>query len=346
MTVYRASTVKRTRRTKAQLQAFHDAIHDIAAEHQPCSGRQIYYRAVVAGLIDKDSAGSRKNESTVGRALNDMREAFIDCDTLHDPDAVSRIVAGLELGQPDKATRDRELYRYLRVLPMWWITDDTRARHRNSGHRDKDAALAEWHRQYRRDLWQTQTHRVEVWCESSSLAAVLLNTCEEYGVDLYPCRGQAGKGFLWGAAQNYPGFRKPVVALYVGDFDPAGLDIGDSAGERLRRYMPRGEHVDFEFRRIGVTAQQVHDMQLPGHGLNPKIPAAKRARFFDLCDQHGIPHEAVEAEAMEPNVIRQLLADAIREYIDPVQWRVQRMAEESEKRDIWSWRDQPDEDRH
>ncbi|HET9326429.1 MAG TPA: hypothetical protein VFQ05_06650 [Candidatus Eisenbacteria bacterium] len=335
---YGASAVKRARRTKAEIEAFRTNIFDIVAEHQPCSGRQIYYRAVVAALIDKDTAGSRKNEAKIGRALNDMREAFIDCDTLHDTAALARLIEAMELGDIDDYTLKCEVYRHLGVMPMWWISDDTRARHHNSGYRDKDDALSEWHDQYRRDLWQTQKCRVEVWCESSSLGAVLLGVCKEYGVDLYPCRGQAGKGFLWDAAQKYPEFGKPVVALYVGDFDPAGLDIGTSVEQRLRRYLPRGKSVDFRFRRIGVTAEQVRDMRLPGHGLNPNISAAQRSRFFGVCDEHGIPREAVEAEAMAPAVVRRLLADAIREYIDPVQWELEQMVEASEKRDIWSWR--------
>lgn len=335
---YGASAVKRTRRTRAEIETFRTNIFDLVAEHQPCSGRQIYYRAVVANLIDKDTAGSRKNEQKIGRALNDMREAFIDCDTIHRAADLDRLINALNLGDLDDHALYREIYRHLGIMPMWWISDDTRTRYRQAGYRDKDAALNEWHKQYRRDLWQTQKYRIEVWCESSSLGSVLLDVCNAYGVDLYPCRGQAGKRFLWDAARNYPGLGKPVLALYVGDFDPAGLDIGASVEQRLRRYLPRGKDVDFRFRRIGITAEQVRDLGLPGHGLNPNISARQRGRFFEVCDEYGIPREAVEAEAMAPTTMRQLLDDAIREHIDPVQWELELAVEESEKRDIWSWR--------
>lgn len=300
------------------MRAFREAIFDIVAEHRPCSGRQVYYRAVVAGLVDKDTGTSRKNETRVARALNDMREAFVDCD------------APIRLDGDDY---DAGHCRELGVMPFEWITDDTRTRWTVRTYADRDQALQMFHDAYRRDLWRTQPRLVEVWCESSSLGTVLLDVTSAYGVDLVPCRGQAGKRFLWDAARHYEHARKPVTCLYVGDFDPAGLDIGTSVEHRLRRYL-LGSDVEIDFQRVAITADQVRSYGLPGHGVNANISDSQRRRFFDVCDWHGIPRESVEAEAMPPEQLRDLLRRTIEQYIDPHAWQLERMAEQHERKSI------------
>lgn len=316
--VYGASDTKKPRSTKVQMTEFRRAIFDIVEKHRPCTNRQVYYRAVVAGLVGKDVKKSRKNETRVTNALSYMREEYVN-------HAVS---SGTGLKFSASACRR------LGIMPFEWVTDDTRTRFQSRQHSDRDEALRLLHAGYRRDLWQTQPRHVEVWCESSSIAGVLLETTDEYGVALLPCRGQAGKRYVWDSARAYARMGRPITCLYVGDFDPAGLDIGNSVRERLLRYMC-GVDVDFEFRRIGITASQVSELGLPGHGLNPNTHKSQLARFHDECDKHGLSHEAVEAEAMDPTTMRTLVADAIDEYIDPRQWEIQRIVEASERRDLW-----------
>jgi hypothetical protein len=75
--VYEASSAKRGRRTKAEMAEFRQAVFEIVARHRPCPARQGYYRTVVAGLVSKDTTGTRKNEAKVGRVLNEMRGAWL-----------------------------------------------------------------------------------------------------------------------------------------------------------------------------------------------------------------------------------------------------------------------------
>ncbi len=140
-TVYDASGIadapkaKKKHSTKAEMEAFRAAIRSIVKQHGPCSVRHVFYQAVVAGLVEKDVGTSRANEQRVGRALNHMRETG--------------------------------------TMPFTWITDNTRTRFSVKSYRSGDAALAEWTRAYRRDLWQSQARHVEVWCESDSIAGVI-----------------------------------------------------------------------------------------------------------------------------------------------------------------------------
>ena len=309
-----SSSRQRGRKTKAETAAFNDAIWEICAINQPLSARQCYYRAVVAGLVDKDTAGSRKNEQMIGHALEVMRE---------------RGVAQYDFDTPPPMEEPWVL-RSMGIIPFEWITDNTRTRFQADLHDSKTDALADMARYYRRDLWRSQPQHVEVWSESDSIGGVLMDVTDEYGVALLPCRGQSSKRFIWDSAQSYQRLGKPVVCLYVGDFDPAGLDIGQSVEDRLERYGAE----DVEFIRLAVTPEQVLDLDLPGHGLNPKHPAPVLERFIDECDSYGIPREAVEAEALPPDDLRQLVQDAIEGYIDQRQWEIELAVEQQERQGL------------
>ena len=67
--VYGARTVKRYRRTGAEIAALRDELAGIAAAEQPLSVRALFYRAESAGLVSKDKSGER----TVQRLALAMR---------------------------------------------------------------------------------------------------------------------------------------------------------------------------------------------------------------------------------------------------------------------------------
>jgi hypothetical protein len=201
-----ASTIKRARRTKAEMQSFREAIFDLAAAHQPCSVRQVYYLGIGV-LWDKDTGGSRRHYNTVVRELGIMRE------------------------------RDQ--------LPWDWITDATRYVRIQTMYASLEEAIRRTAEEYRRDLWARQPRRVEVWAESDSIAGVVDPVSRPLGIGLFSCRGQSSKDFAHGAAEMYRAIGKPVTVLYVGDWDPSGLAITRSLEERLVRYSHGEVPIDF-----------------------------------------------------------------------------------------------------
>ncbi|HKZ27197.1 MAG TPA: hypothetical protein VJ086_04810, partial [Rubrobacteraceae bacterium] len=68
----RASPIKRKRRTKAELEQLDLALADIVAEIQPATVRQVFYQAVVRGLVPKDEV---KGYKLVQRRLVKLRES-------------------------------------------------------------------------------------------------------------------------------------------------------------------------------------------------------------------------------------------------------------------------------
>lgn len=288
--IYGSGSTNRRRRTKFELAEAKNAIFEIARTNQPCSTRQIYYVGI-GTLWDKDQGSTRANYQRVNRYVGEMREA----------------------GE----------------LPWSWITDSTRLCRiptMYDSHEEAIAATAEF---YRRDLWRQQPRRVEVWCESDSVGAVLAPVTRKLGVGLFACRGQSGKGFIYESVQQWASANKPVSVLYVGDWDPSGIAIPRSVRERQMRYS--GGDVDLDFRRIAVTPEDVVSGMFTTHAVNRKDK--NFARFVEHCRLDQVdPNLAIEVEAIPAPMLRERVESEIYDLVlDPETWNATLEAEESER---------------
>lgn len=74
--------IKRARRTRAELEGLDQALAVIVEEIEPATVRQVFYQAVVRGMVPKDES---KGYKLVQRRLVKLREAVerhLDLDTL------------------------------------------------------------------------------------------------------------------------------------------------------------------------------------------------------------------------------------------------------------------------
>ena len=95
---------------------------------------------------------------------------------------------------------------------------------------------------------------------------------------------------------------RQAVLIYAGDFDPSGEDI-------LRDFTERCDAWE-EVEHIAVRPEQIDELGLP---VNPGKVTDSRAAAF--TERHGELVQ-VEVEAIEPDVLRQLYADALEGYWD------------------------------
>jgi len=159
-------------------------------------------------------------------------------------------------------------------------------------------------RSYRRDLWQGQERRPEVFCEKQALAQVLAPICDEYGVTLQLCRGYTS------VSLNVETAERAQHILYCGDHDPSGRDIERSLGCELRDTWGAEIGID----RIALTQEQIAEYDLP---TAPAKRTDTRTRRF--LAEHG--DGTVELDALPPNVLQGLLRQAIEGQItDPAAW--------------------------
>jgi hypothetical protein len=82
----------------------------------------------------------------------------------------------------------RRVYRLLKEareqekIPWEWIVDESRELERVSCWEDPEAYTRAVIRSYRRDYWNQQSVRVEVWSEKGTIRGVLWPVLDEYGV--------------------------------------------------------------------------------------------------------------------------------------------------------------------
>jgi hypothetical protein len=208
-------------------------------------------------------------------------------------------------------------------VPYSWIVDSTRWMRKPQSWDTVEEMVEEMSSGYRRNLWSTTDTVVEIWVESESVAGVLYPVTSRWDVPLYPCRGQSSMTFAYEAAQQYKHDPRPVSIYYVGDYDPAGLEIEAHLGMKLRKHSGRD---DITLHRLACTAEQVQLFDLPG-------TAPKKTSYSDPASGLHIPWpgQAVEVEALDPNYLRDLVENAITSHIDPHQLTLHRMVEDQER---------------
>ena len=207
-------------------------------------------------------------------------------------------------------------------VPWAWVSDSTRWRRKPRSFRSLQEAAEHTARTYRRDIWQQAPAYVEVWCESDSIAGVLIEETEYYDVPLMVSRGFSSATFLWNSAQYIARIGKPAYLHYYGDWDPAGKMNPEVIERGLRAHAPEAE---IHFQRIAVTPEQIRDMALPAK------PAKKTTHAKSFAGG------TVEIEAIPARVLRSMVAECIEEHIDPHQLAVIVAAEESERSILETW---------
>lgn len=166
--------------------------------------------------------------------------------------------------------------------------------------------------QYRQDWWKDQRYYVEVWVEKEALANVVERVCNELSVPYFCCRGYVSQSEMWGAAQRFSYLQrhddKQVILLHLGDHDPSGIDMSRDIKERLTLFGVRPGQ--FEFERIALNMGQITQYDPP-----PNPAKTTDSRYAAYIDQYG--EESWELDALEPQVIHDLITEAVEKFSDP-----------------------------
>src|SRR5215467_1940650 len=143
---------------------------------------------------------------------------------------------------PSMETKEMQrVYRLLRqareqgIIPWGWIVDETRSLEKASTWDDPEQYARAVARSYRRDFWNQQPVRCEVWSEKGTVRGVLAPVLDKYAVGFRVMHGFSSATAVYDAAQS--GDDKELIALYVGDFDPSGLFMSEEdLPKRLAKY--------------------------------------------------------------------------------------------------------------
>jgi hypothetical protein len=257
---------KRNRRTKAEVAAAREAARQELAAGHPMTLRQVHYRLVSRDDVVHPNTISAYN--TLGGWLRDDRLADI---------------------VPWQWMEDR-----LRVAKGWAMWDDP-ARFLHSVRNN-----------YSRNVWQDQSHYVEVWCEKDALSGIFSDTLSPYGVTLNIGRGYDGWSSIKRAADRYiwrkEEYGMDTTVLYFGDFDPSGEDMHRSLVER---FATLGVYP--EIPKVALTPADAR--RLPGDvtKADDTRAAAFVAKYGDL---------AVELDALPVADLRSRIQQGVEELMD------------------------------
>lgn len=200
------------------------------------------------------------------------------------------------------------------IIPWSWIVDETREAERVNQWENAAQFADAVQRSYRRDRWQDQPRLVEVWSEKGTVRGTLAPVLNQYGVTFRVMHG-------FGSATVVHDVAEGTLALYVGDWDPSGMYMSEvDLPARLERYGG-----DAEIERVALT-----DTDIAGN-LPSFLAATKRGdpRYTWFIRHHG--PRCWELDAMNPNDLRERVANAIFANIDLVPWERAELVEKTER---------------
>jgi hypothetical protein len=208
------------------------------------------------------------------------------------------------------------------IIPWEWIVDETRALERTSTW-DNPAEYARCVAQsYRRDHWNQQPHRVQVWSEKGTVRGVLKPVLDQYAVGFLAVHGFTSATAAHDIAEDDDG--RPLIILYVGDFDPSGLYMSEmDLPARFNKY--EGDHI--KLKRIALTSKQ-----LTGLPSFPATDKRKDPRYKWFRANYG--GRCWELDAMDPNDLRTCVEKAIKKLIEPVAWRRCELVNQAEQESL------------
>lgn len=212
----------------------------------------------------------------------------------------------------------QSVYRFLReareegTIPWEWIVDETRGIEQVATWDDPDDYMRAVGRSYRRDFWQQQPKRIQVWSEKGTVRGVLKPVLDEYGVGFNPVHGFNSATNMNDAARNTDS-DYPLIILYIGDYDPSGMNMSEhDLPKRLKEYG--GNHITVK--RIALLRKDCEALgREPAFNVREKSKDTRapwfRKNYGQLC---------WELDAMDPNKLRERVEREIKKHIEPVAW--------------------------
>lgn len=219
------------------------------------------------------------------------------------------LIANMGKNETGKVSRQLVYARESGIIPWEWIVDETREAERPGTWDNPDQIIRSAVRSYRRDYWQDQAFRVEVWSEKGTVRGTLAPVLHELGVTFRALHGFSSATVINEVAELSLADPKPLIALYVGDFDPSGMYMSEAdLPARLERYGGK-----VSLRRIALLPEDT--ARLPSFDAATKT-GDSRHRWF--VERYG--PRCWELDAMPPPELRARVEQEIKNYIEPILW--------------------------
>ena len=195
------SPIKRTRRTRTEIEALDEALTEIVEMFRPVTVRQVFYQAVNRALVPKSET---KGYRVVQRRLVALRESGV---IPH-----GYIVDGT-----------RYVHGYRRYYDLDEFTTYAAGLYRKDYWATSEVNVEVW---------------LEKDALKGVLVPTVVNEC---GLGLHVTRGFASITYLQEAAEDIERDGRPTYVYVLTDFDPSGVSIAEKVEEELIRRAPSSD---------------------------------------------------------------------------------------------------------
>ncbi|HEX7088773.1 MAG TPA: hypothetical protein VF192_01485 [Longimicrobiales bacterium] len=304
-------------------------------DHLPLTGRQVFYRLVGAYGYPKDERAANKLYGILGRARR----------------------AGL--------------------LPFHWLRDgggQTAIPQTFDDAADFWASVRSDFRHYSRNRQAGQPVFVELFCEAPGMMPQLQRAAFPYSVPVYGTRGFTGLSVVGEVARRALMRDVPTTILQVGDLDPSGVGIFETLAADVHEFVRQAVSVTIRAKdpnyvlltNLGVTRERAEDIATgraengSPHGGLPTVEARRIALTWEQVEEHDLPTappsskdsrsknwpyaETAQAEALPPDLLAQIVRDAIEEELDMDRYHEEVDREEADRERIGARIDAGEED--
>jgi hypothetical protein len=245
------------------------------------------------------------------------------------------LIENMGKSQTNRVSKQLVYAREQGMIPWEWVVDETRGAERPPCWDDPVEFARVVQRSYRRNRWARQDRQVEVWSEKGTVRGTLAPILDKYAVTFRVMHGYSSATVVNDVAAISLDYSEPILALYVGDFDPSGLHMSEvDLPSRIERY---GGCVEIE--RVALTGQQI----FANRGLPSFDVATKRRdpRYRWYVRNYG--SQCWELDALSPVILRQAVESRILNMIDADEWNRCADVEKAERESLVSvmarWKD-------
>jgi hypothetical protein len=243
---------------------------------------------------------------------------------------VRHLLPSMEKACTNKVSAQLVYAREHGIVPWEWIVDEAREEERVLVWDNVEECVDFTQRSYRRDYWLNQPIRVGVWSEKGTVRGTLDPILDAYQVPFLVTHGHNSGTLTHRTAEREQADARKWVVLYVGDYDPSGMDMSErDLPNRLARYGS-----DVEIVRLGIVADDL--LTLPTFDSRAKEieaerkygPGTKKGKdtrrpWFEA--HYG--RTCCELDALNPNELRARVEAAIIDRIDIPAWNRMREIE-------------------
>ena len=258
--------------TELMIAKLNEIIREYTSKGYVLSLRQVYYQLVARGVVEN----SLQSYKRIGNIVSDARLAgLIDWSAIED--------------------RNRETI----TPPMW-----------DSPAQIVEAAAS----QFAIDRWADQDYHVEVCVEKAALEGVLIPVCKRLGIRFTANRGYSSSSALYEMGKRLHSKArsegKIIYVIYLGDFDPSGVDMTRDVAVRLELFSG----VNMEVKRLALNFDQVEELHPPE---NPAKLTDSRAKAY--IAKYG--DSSWELDAVSPEKLVELVTDTVVGLRDETLWQ-------------------------